>query len=477
MNNDSSIVAVAAAIRAEAGRRRAGERLPSTRELVGQLKVSPVTVSRALAALVAEGAVITRPGAGSFVAGPPPGRGRASDYSWQTLALGERRTSASGVLRSLEEPPGDTIPMASGYLHPSLLPLRALSAAMARAGRRPDAWQRPPVTGLEGLRAWFARATGGQVDAADVIITPGAQGALTAAFRALVPAGGTILVESPTYPGALAVAAAAGIRTVPVPVDGDGIPPGALAQALAATGARAVYCQPAFQNPTGSVLAAGRRAQVLAAAAGHGAFVVEDDYGRWLAHERPAPPPLISQDEDGRVVHVTSLTKPASPSLRIGALVARGPVAERLRAVRVVDDFFVSRPLQETALELVSSPAWPRHLAGLGRLLAARRATLVAALRQGIPELVIPAVPSGGASLWAQLPARPDCPGRPGLAGPDADVELAGRASRHGVAISPGRSFYPAEPPGSFVRLSFAATARPEDLHEGVRRLALALRG
>ncbi|HEY2443726.1 MAG TPA: PLP-dependent aminotransferase family protein [Streptosporangiaceae bacterium] len=467
MNNDSSVATVAAAIRAESGARQPGDRLPSTRDLVRRLGVSPVTVSRALAALVAEGVVVTRPGAGSFVAARPArsarGAARGSDFSWQTLALGERRTSAAGLLPSLAEPRAEEIPLASGYPHPALLPLRALSAAMARAGRRPDAWQRPPVAGLGGLRAWFARSTGSQADAADVIVTPGAQGALTAAFRALVPPGGTILVESPTYPGALAIAASAGIRTVPVPMDSDGIDPAALVQAFAATGARVLYCQPTFQNPTGALMTRDRRAQILRAAAAAGAFVIEDDYGRWLSHERPAPPPLITQDDDGRVVHVTSLTKPASPSLRVGALIARGPVAERLHAIRVVDDFFVSRPLQETALELVSSPAWPRHLASLGRALAARRAALAQALREQIPQLTIPELPRGGVCLWARLP------------GQDADVQLADRASRRGVAVSPGRSFFPAEPPGSFVRLSFAATGRTEDLHEAAHRLALAL--
>jgi DNA-binding transcriptional MocR family regulator len=462
--SDSSVTTVARAVRAEADRRRVGDRLPSTREFVRTLGVSPVTVSRAMASLVSEGVVITRPGEGSFVAArPASGTRPPADFSWQTLALGERRTSASGVLVSLDEPPPEEIPLASGYLHPSLLPVRALAAAMARAARRPDAWQRPPVTGIDGLRAWFARSTGGQVDAADVIVTAGAQGALTATFRALVPAGQALIVESPTYPGALAVAASAGIRTVPVPVDGDGIRPDALAQAFAATGARAVYCQPTFQNPTGAVLSSERRSQVLAAAAAAGAFVVEDDYGRYLAHERPAPPPLITEDAEGRVVHLTSLTKPASPSLRIGAIIARGPVAERLRAVRVVDDFFVSRPLQETALELVSSPAWPRHLASLARSLAARRVTLAAALAERLPQFTIPLLPRGGVSLWVRMP------------GHVADDQLASLAARHGTVISPGRSFYPAEPPGSFIRLSFAAAARPEDLHEGVRRLALAL--
>ncbi len=111
---------------------------------------------------------------------------------------------------------------------------------------------------------------------------------------------------------------------------------------------------------------------------------------------------------------------PASPTLRIGALIARGPVAERLRAVRVVDDFFVSRPLQETALELVSSPAWPRHLANLARALAARRSTLALALQQRIPQFTIPVLPRGGVCLWVRMP------------GQVAEDQLAIWAARHG---------------------------------------------
>jgi DNA-binding transcriptional MocR family regulator len=163
------------------------------------------------------------------------------------------------------------------------------------------------------------------------------------------------------------------------------------------------------------------------------------------------------------VVHITSLTKPASPSLRVGALIARGPVAERLAAVRVVDDYFVSRPLQEAALELVSSPAWQRHQAALGRALALRRAALARALERHLPQATVPVLPGGGASLWVRLPGRV------------SDDWLAARAAREGVAISPGRSFFPAEPPAPHIRLSFAAVARPEDLAEGVRRLAAAL--
>ena len=235
----------------------------------------------------------------------------------------------------------------------------------------------PRSPGLHGLRSWFARAASPDADAGDVLVTAGGQGAITAAFRALVPAGGPLLVESPTYPGALAVARAAGLRPVPVPADAFGVIPDLLADAFARTGALAFYCQPAYHNPAGTVLAGPRREAVLAAAAAAGAFVIEDDCGRWLAHGQRPPPTLLAADRDGRVVYLTSLTKAASPSLRVGALIARGPVAARLRALRVVDDMFVARPVQEAALELVSGPAWDRHLRGLGQALTGRARALV----------------------------------------------------------------------------------------------------
>ncbi|CAM5691147.1 DNA-binding transcriptional MocR family regulator OS=Streptomyces albaduncus OX=68172 GN=FHS32_005815 PE=3 SV=1 [Streptomyces griseoloalbus] len=119
------------------------------------------------------------------------------------------------------------------------------------------------MEGLPELREWFARAIGGPVTAAGVLVTAGGQSALTTALRALAPPGAPVLVESPTYPGMLAIARAAGLRPVPVPVDADGVRPPLLADAFRATGARVFVCQPLFQNPTGAVLAPERRAEVL----------------------------------------------------------------------------------------------------------------------------------------------------------------------------------------------------------------------
>ncbi|MEU0576489.1 PLP-dependent aminotransferase family protein [Streptomyces griseoincarnatus] len=472
MQESSSVGELAEQLRQELDRYSPGEKLPSSRALVERFRVSPVTVSRALARLAAEGLVVTRPGAGAFRARPRTPAALTGDTSWQEVALSAdgaadlvpRSVDATGVLVSLAAPAPGVIEFNGGYLHPSLQPERAMAAALARAGRRPGAWGRPPMEGLPELREWFARAVGGPVTAAGVLVTAGGQSALTTALRALAPPGAPVLVESPTYPGMLAIARAAGLRPVPVPVDADGVRPSLLADAFRVTGARVFVCQPLFQNPTGAVLAPERRAEVLRIARQAGAFVVEDDFVRRLVHEDagPLPRPLAADDPDGVVVHVSSLTKATSPSFRVSALAAHGPVLERLRAIQIVDTFFVPRPLQEATLELVGSSAWPRHLRSIAAALRTRRDAMTAALRLQLPALALPHIPSGGYHLWLRLPDGA------------SESALTAAALRAGVAVTPGRPYFSAEPPAGHLRLSFAAVAGTGEITEGVHRLRTA---
>ncbi|MGW6237703.1 aminotransferase-like domain-containing protein [Streptomyces sp. NPDC055094] len=472
MHERSSVTELADSLKRELNRYSPGGKLPSSRALVDRYRVSPVTVSRALARLAAEGLVVTRPGAGAFRAPARNAAVRPGDTSWQEVALSAdaatelvpRSVDATGVLVTLAAPPPGVIEFNGGYLHPSLQPEQAMAAALARAGRRPGAWGRPPTDGLPELRDWFARGIGDTWTAAEVLVTAGGQSALTTALRALAPPGAPVLVESPTYPGMLAIARAAGLRPVPVPVDPDGVRPDLLAAAFRASGARVFVCQPLFQNPTGAVLSAARRPDVLRIAREAGAFVVEDDFVRRLVHEDagPLPGPLAADDPDGVVVHVCSLTKATSPSLRVGVLAARGPVLERLRAIHVVDTFFVPRPFQEAALELVGSAAWNRHLRSVSAALKTRRDTLTTALRTELPGPALPHIPSGGYHLWLRLPDGTD------------EQAVVSAALRAGVAVAPGRPYFSAEPPAPHLRLSFAAVAGPAEITEGVRRLRTA---
>ncbi len=459
MNDDSTMVALADSLRRLADRLAPGDRLPSSRELVAEHQVSPVTVSRAIARLVAEGVVVTRTGSGTFVASRARRESAIADTAWQTVALADRSVGTDQITAALGPSPEGTILLDGGYLHRSLQPTGLLGSALARAARRIDAWDRAPVAGLEALRAMFARNVGGGVTAEDVLITSGGQGALSMAFRALAAPGSPILMESPTYPVAIEAARAAGLRPVPVPLDDDGIRPDLLADAFAMTGARLLYCQPTFHNPTGTVLAAERRRQVVDIARAAGSFLVEDDFARHLGHGGPVPPPLVWDDRDGTVVYVTSLTKPAAPSLRIGALVARGPVLERLRALRRVDDFFVARPMQEAALEILGSPSWDRHLRTLSAALRERCASAAAAVEIARPDWTLTRIPAGGLHLWIRLAPGED------------DLAVVRGARSRGVAVSPGRGNFAAEAPAAYIRVGFAAAADHAELSEGIRRL------
>jgi DNA-binding transcriptional MocR family regulator len=424
-------------------------------------RASPVTVQRALAQLAGEGLVVPRPGRGTFVAERGE-RARPPDLDWQEVALADRPPLPDVWLQELlAMPRGHAIALSGGYLHPDLQPLAALGAALARAARRPETWGRLAVEGLEPLRAWFAREAGGHVRPHDVVIGAGGQPALATAFRALAAPGEPVLLESPTYLGAIAAVRAAGLRVVPVPTDEHGVRPELLASAFALTGARVFYCQPLHANPTGATLSPERRLAVLEAVAAAGAFVIEDDWARDLRIDGEAPPPLAADDPDGHVVYLRSLTKSAAPGLRVAAVSARGAAGARLKAARIIDDFFVSGPLQHATIELVSSPAWRRHQRALRTALGERRDALVAALGEHLPDWRLAGVPAGGLHLWVRLPDGVD------------DVALTARAAAAGVVVSPGRPWFAAEPPAPHLRLTYAGAA-PPDLAEGVRRLARA---
>jgi DNA-binding transcriptional MocR family regulator len=434
-------------------------RLPSYRQLQQRYRLSPATVQRILADMARRGLLVTRPGSGTFTA---PGRAprRPADLSWQTLALGSRSGLGSDLERLVDPLPPDSIGLASGFPDERLQPLGLLAGAAARAARRPHGWSRLPPQGLPELRAFLAAEVGdGQLTDQNVLIASGGQAALSAVFRHLCSPGDPLIIESPTYVGALASARAAGLVLVPVPGDGHGVQPDALADAYARTGARLAYLQPRYANPHGSVLAAERREQVLTATARAGAFLLEDDWMRDFDLAAPTLPPLISADDDGHVIYLRSVSKPIAAGLRVSGLIARGPIVSRLRRGRISDDLFVSPILQQIALDVLTAPGWPRHLAMVRRKLRERRDALVGAIAELLPGCHLDLVPGGGMHLWLRLPA-----GRS-----DADVTQA--AAALGVAVTPGRASFPGEPPASYLRLSYAGE-EPPALQAAVRILA-----
>ncbi|MEU3018093.1 MULTISPECIES: PLP-dependent aminotransferase family protein [unclassified Nocardiopsis] len=465
MNNDSS-ARIVEGLRAWISQAAPGARLPSTRSLVAEYAASPVTVQKALRALVAQGAVESRPGVGTFVRAVRVAR--PHDYGWQTAALGAPRHRSPGPDTALRTPPNDAIALHSGYPDRDLLPERLVRAALTRAARSEATVSRPPAAGLPDLQAWFAQGLAAHTPvgvtpptSADVLVLPGSQGGLGAVFRSLVGTAGPLLIESPTYWGATRAAARAGVEMVPVPSGADGPDPDELDRAFERTGARVLYAQPNFANPTGARWSADLGERVLETVRRHGAFLVEDDWAHDLGIDAE-PSPLAARDDAGHVVYLRSLTKSVSPAVRVAGMVVRGPARERVLADVRAESMYVSGVLQEAALDVVTQPAWGTHLRGLRQQLAARRDLLVDALRVHAPTAYLAAVPQGGLNLWLRLPDATDLP------------RVVRECEEAGVLVAPGGEWFPAEPTGPHLRLNFAGP-RPGAFPEGARVLGRAL--
>lgn len=425
-----------------------GAQLPPTRVLAARHQAGPVTVQKALRTLTGQGLIETRPGVGTFVR--TVRAARPADYGWQTAALGSPAGPAPAVPAALRTVPNDVIAFSSGFPDRDLQPERLVRAALTRAARGEAALSRSPAAGLPELQSWFAAelraATPAHVPAPtarDVIVLPGSQSGLSSAFRALAGAGQPVLLESPTYWGAIEAATRAGVHVVPVPSGPEGPDPEDLDRAFRETGARLLYAQPNYANPTGAQWSPERGRQVLDVVRTHGAFLLEDDW----AHDfgiTTTPTALATQDDSGHVVYLRSLTKSVSPAIRVAGLVARGAARDRLLADRGAESMYVSGLLQAAALDVVTQPAWERHLRGLRTQLRARRDLLVASLAEHAPQVLVEHVPAGGLHLWGRLPDDTD------LASVIAGCEAAG------VVLAPGTEWFPAEPTAPFVRLSFA---------------------
>ena len=324
--------------------------------------------------------------------------------------------------------------------------------------------QYPPMAGLPELQSWFARELGAATPAgfsaplpSDVIVLPGSQSGLSSAFRALAGPGQPVLLESPTYWGAILAAQQAGVRIVPVPSGPAGPDPDDLARAFTETSARVFYAQPNYANPTGAQWPLARHDQILSLVREHGVFLIEDDW----AHDfgiTGTPTPVAARDDGGHVVYLRSLTKSVSPAVRVAALIARGPARDRILADRGAETTYVSGLLQAAALDIVTQPGWPAHLRSLRRHLAERRDLLVTAVREHAPQADIEHVPAGGLNLWARLPDGTDLP------------RLVQECERAGLVIAAGTEWFPAEPTGPFVRLNYSGPD-PGSFPEGARIL------
>ena len=448
---------VAAQVRA--GQLSAGFRLPPVRQLAMQYGLTRLTVHSAYAELAARGLVDAHVGRGTFVSAS------ALDQPDGRIA-GEAPGIGPGVLAELlrmRERPG-LLSFAQAAPPPASFPREELGAALQAAIADAEALSYGPIQGDAGLRSELVSVLaerGVRRPPEEILVTGGAQQGIDLAVRALVPPGGTILVEEPTYSGVLELAAQSGRRLAGVAGDAAGIRPDLLEAACRATEPRLLYLVPTFGNPTGMSLAPDRRRAILRLARTHRFYILEDDvYGR-LAYDGVSPA-LAAEDSAGRVIYLTSFSKMLAPALRLGAIAASPGVLAMLAGAKQSSDLVSSSLLQRALALYLRAGHLQGHLERVCTLYRERRDAMLAALARELPECSV-ARPAGGLNLWLRLP--------PGV----SERSVAADAIDAGVGVAQGRYFFPQPQPSGFLRLSYSLH-EPEQIDAGIDLLAGVIR-
>ena len=453
-------------------------RLPASRELSTSLGVSRVTVTNAYAELEAEGLVNSRPGSGTFVSPPPaelpePSSDHLSNNDWPMWQqeslnrswlvpeweLDRFRDSAMGA---------DHISFGEGLGATELFPVdgfrKALQTVLRRDGAKAlDYGDRAGYPPLRATIAQIMTSQGIPTHPDHVLVTSGSHQALAMVAWLLLRPGDVVLVESPTYAGAIDLLRAMNVRLLGIPVDEQGMQVEQVEDALRTARPRLIYTIPTFHNPTGVCMTVARRRHLVALASRYNVPILEDDFAGDLRYEGRPQPTLRALDPRNDVIYISTFSKVLMPALRVGFLTAAGPVYERLLAYKRFSDLATSNLMQRAVDAYITVGRYKTHLRWACREYRRRRDAMLAALARHAPHETRWIVPQGGLFLWLRLPG--------GLSA----NELYPTAVEEGVSFAPGSLFFPGQREQSCLRLNFVSHS-PEVVEEGIRRLGVAIK-
>jgi 2-aminoadipate transaminase len=372
------------------------------------------------------------------------------------------------ILKVTERP--GIISFAGGLPSPKTFPVSEFRVACEKVLRDdgPAALQYAASEGYGPLREMVAAMLPWNVDPAQVLITTGSQQGLDLVAKVLIDTGSRILVETPTYLGALQAFTPMEPQVVSVASDAEGVDVDDLAAKAAATAtsgtARFLYVLPNFQNPTGRTMTEARRAALSRRAAEIGLPLVEDNPYGDLWFDAPPPAPLTARDPEG-CIYLGSFSKVLAPGLRLGFIVAPKAVHPKLLQAKQAADLHSPGFNQRMVAEVMKDGFLDRHVPTIRALYKAQRDAMLVALKREMQGLDVQwNTPDGGMFLWVRLPQ--------GMSA----IELLPKAVEKGVAFVPGAPFYAGEADPRCLRLSFV-TATVEQIDAGINALAAAIRG
>ena len=440
---------LAARLRAliQEGRLAPGAALPAGRVLARDLGLARNTVAAAVDQLAVEGYLLTRRGACPRVA----------------IGLGgfaSPASTASVIPPAADGPavwPTTRACLADAATFPYDLWASCLRDAARGTPRGEAADDRPALQAA--LCAHLAEFRGVRAEPGQIVVVPAAQAGLSLVANALLARGERAWVEEPGYPGIRAALAGAGAEVVPVAVDGQGlIVPGSPAPRL-------IFATPSHHYPTGRLMPVGRRHALLAAAARHGAVVVEDDYDGEFHYDGAPVPALQGLDDGGRVVYVGTFAKATTPDIRVGYLVVPPGLRGAVDAVRRNWGLLVPPHVQDALGLFLGRGHYRAHVRRMRRLYRARRDRLMAALAARGSDVFEVERPPGGLQLVATLKHEGD------------DVALAADATAAGIAVTPLSRCFAGPPALRGLLIGFAAWGGTADPDQAVATLcALARR-
>ncbi len=364
------------------------------------------------------------------------------------------------ILKITEKP--GIISFAGGLPSPQTFPVSAFAAACETVLREDGhaALQYAASEGFAALREQVAAGLPWDVDPGQVLITTGSQQGLDLIAKVLIDEGSRVLVETPTYLGALQAFTPMEPEIVGVACDGEGADLADL-QAKAA-GARFFYVLPNFQNPTGRTMSEARRAALSTKAQEIGLPLVEDNPYGDLWFEQAPPLPLTARNPEG-CVYLGSFSKVLAPGLRLGFMVAPKSLYPKLLQAKQAADLHSPGFNQRMVAEVMKDGFLDRHVPTIRALYQSQCAAMLAAMTQHMPPGVEWNTPAGGMFLWVRLPAGMNA------------IELLPKAVDKGVAFVPGAAFYAEAPDPRTLRLSFV-TASVAQIRVGIAALGAAIR-
>jgi DNA-binding transcriptional MocR family regulator len=455
------------------GRLPSGYLLPPERRLAEALGVNRTTVVNAYQELKSEGLVDGHVGRGTAVLPSrltPAGVQGVQGLPWRQLTRDAAAPDPDPLVRDLLEltERRDVITLSVGLPAPELLPVKAMKRIhndlLARRGA--EVLQHSPTEGVTAFREAIGRhmtTRGIQAAVPEILVTSGSQQGLDLIARTFIAPADVVVVEQPSYFGALEVFRSAGARLLGIPADADGMRTDLLEGLLARQRPKLIYTLPTFQNPSGSVLSLERRRQLLELAYAFQVPVVEDDPYSDLRYAGDSLPSLRAMDPHGYVLYLSSFSKVLFPGLRLGWIAAPRAAARRLALAKQSVDLHSNTLGQYAVTQFITEGLFARHLAEVRPQYAHRCQTLLATLALQAPREFTWNSPQGGFYVWCNFPETV------------SQSRLLALAAQERVSFLPGSASFAEDPGTHHLRLNFSYS-QPEQIVEGVARLMRAYR-